>query len=103
MYLSFPMVFFNVINIGAIMSMILAISFVIYFQTNYKCITGTGAFLGISIGALVGLLMALFTASVNRDYLYFSEYISDKIACSVPDKQTFRCNVYKGQELIGRF
>jgi len=103
MYLLFPMVFFNVINIGAITSMILLISFVIYFQMEYKCITGMGAFLGISIGVLVGLLMALFTASVNRDYLYFSEYISDKVACSVPDKQTFRCNVYKGQELIGQF
>ena len=72
-------------------------------QVQYQCITGMSASLGIFIGILSGLMMALFTASVNRDYLYFSEYISDKIACSVPDKQTFRCNVYKGHELIGRF
>ena len=102
-YLLFPMLLFNAINIGAIVSLIVVLAVVTVFQIQYQCINGMSAFIGISIGILSGLMMALFTGSVNRDYLYFSEYISDKIACSVPDKQTFRCNVYKGHELIGRF
>lgn len=102
-YLLFPMLLFNAINIAAIVSLILALAAVTFFQVQYQCISGMSAFFGICIGILSGLMMSLFTASVNRDYLYFSEYISDKIACSVPDKQTFRCNVYKGHELIGRF
>ena len=103
MYLLFPMVLFNVINIGAVITMILALAFVSYWQIEYRCIDKMSAFTGICIGLFIGLCTALFTASVNRDYLYFSEYISDKVACSVPDKQTFRCNVYKGQDLIGQF
>lgn len=102
-YLLFPMVLFNVINVGAIISLLFVLGLVIYFQIDYMCITSMGAFLGVIIGVFIGLLSALFTASVNRDQLYFSEYISDKVACSVPDKQTFRCNVYKGQDLIAQF
>lgn len=102
-YLLFPMLLFNAINIGPIVSLLLALAAVTVFQIQYQCISEMSAFAGICIGIVSGLMMSLFTASVNRDYLYFSEYISDKIACSVPDKQTFRCNVYKGHELIGRF
>ena len=32
--------------------------------------------------------------------LYFDELLSNKVACSRPSKQSFKCSVYKGGELI---
>ena len=36
----------------------------------------------------------------NDSLLYYDEYVSDKVACSRPEKQTFKCAVYKNGELL---
>ena len=61
-----------------------------------------GIVTGIMLGLFVGFVWALVTSTIDADQLYFSEYISDKVACSVPSKQAFKCNVYKNGELISQ-
>ena len=88
-YLFVPMIMFNVLNIMVLGSLFLALCIISYFQTNYGCLTTTGIIYGVFIGLLIGTITVFVTSTINRDYLYYSEYISDKVACTIPEKQTF--------------
>ena len=57
------------------------------------------------MGGLVGLILGgswymLLHESGYDSLLYFDELLSNKVACSRPSKQSFKCSVYKGGELI---
>jgi hypothetical protein len=36
----------------------------------------------------------------NPELLYYDDLISNKIACSKPSQQKFKCSVYKNGELL---
>ena len=42
----------------------------------------------------------MFKLSGNTSLLYYDDYTSNKVACSKPNKQTFKCSVYKNGEII---
>lgn len=76
---------------------------VIDTTTRYslKCTKLQGSILGILIGLMLGTIWYnMFKLSGNSSLLYYDEYTSNKIACSKPNKQTFKCSVYKNGELI---
>ena len=102
-YLVFAMVYSGIFNISVIVGFFLALLFVIFTQIYYGCLQSVGAVMGLFVGIFMGIITGFITGFINRDYLYFSEYISDKVACSIPQKQTFRCNVYKNGEIINSF
>lgn len=101
-YLLFPMVMFGVVNELVLSILGVLTAFVCLVQYRYGCLTPVGIITGIMVGTLVGFLWALSTSTISSDQLYFSEYISDKVACSVPTKQAFKCNVYKNGKLISQ-
>lgn len=100
-YLFLPMFANNEINYGLIsfifiLFIIDAVNKVMNYCTNY---------IGVITGLFVGLLMGsvwytIFKSSGNSNLLYFEEVSSNKVYCSKPKKQTFKCSVYKNGELI---
>lgn len=105
-YLCFPMFITNSINIGIVAFLIFYFIFDIiikYFlgctntQTDFiKSVVADflgGSFFGISISCL----MFFFG---GQNLLLLTETQSNKVSCSVPDKQTFKCNVYKNGTLV---
>ena len=61
--------------------------------------------LGVSLGGLLGALMgyswyAVFKYTGNESLLYYNELQSNNVQCSRPNKQTFKCTVYKNGEVI---
>jgi uncharacterized membrane protein YukC len=65
-----------------------------------RCIPSTvdlllNVIFGIGIAAIIVLLI------VPSQYLFFNQISSNKEICTMPSKQTFKCNVYKNGELIG--
>ena len=101
-YLLFPMMMFETMNVAILVVLLILISLVCLFQFKNGCLTPIGIVTGIMLGLFVGFVWALVTSTIDADQLYFSEYISDKVACSVPSKQAFKCNVYKNGELISQ-
>ena len=103
-YLLFPMIPPFQANVGVfnpsvmVFLSIFAISNTILYGgtcSHYKLML-LGMFIGISCG--VGwFLLFYFT---DKNYLFFNELISNTAICSRPSKQTFKCNVYKGGEII---
>lgn len=66
-----------------------------------KCTTFGGVIIGLLTGVLFGSLWyTLFHSTGYNSLLYFDEVVSNKVYCSRPKKQTFKCAVYKNGELI---
>lgn len=56
----------------------------------------------IGIGILLASITVLWMIEIGAGkYLYYKETSSTKEMCHQPDKQTFKCAVYKNGELIG--
>ena len=101
-YLLFPMISHNVFNFP-----MMVIFFSIYIcdiiiRIMYKCTNilaiALGTFLGITLAIL---FITMISASPNgNSLLYYNDFISDKIACSAPSKQKFKCSVYKNGQLL---
>ena len=105
-YLCFPMFVSDSINIGIVAFLIfyLIFDFIIkyflgcfkeqntFFKYAFADFVG-GSFFGISISCL----MFYFG---GQNLLLLTETQSDKVSCSRPSNQTFKCNVYKNGTLI---
>lgn len=71
------------------------------FQYTRKCSDEVGIFMGIVIGLFFGTIWFWMWFAFNRkDLLFFNELVSSNAVCSRPNKQTFKCSVYKGGELL---
>jgi hypothetical protein len=66
-----------------------------------KCTTIIGVIIGLLTGFLFGSLWyTLFHSTGYNSLLYFDQVVSNKVYCSRPKKQSFKCAVYKNGELI---
>jgi len=102
MYLFLPMFVNGETNFWIVASLITYFIFDMSIKTSNKCITSmTELFLnvlsGFSLSALIVLLM--YTGGSSK-YLFYNEVVSNSETCSMPSKQTFKCQVYKNGELI---
>lgn len=71
------------------------------FKMRYMCTTGLGIFSGASIGALYSWICYSILHNNGGDkFLYFNTISSNNVYCTKPKKQQFKCNVYKGGEII---
>jgi hypothetical protein len=60
-------------------------------------------FINTVIGLASGIVSVMTLYMMNKqEFLFFNEMSSTKDVCSMPSKQTFKCNVYKNGELIGQ-
>jgi hypothetical protein len=100
-YLILPMIFNSQLNFPLIIILGSLLSLDMITKVKARCTTGAGAVLG----ALVGFVFAagwysMFKAAGMSSLLYFNELSSDRVLCSRPSKQTFKCSVFKNGELI---
>ena len=100
-YLLLPMYYNDRMNFGVMISL-----FVLQgVDIVAKVINGCTSYVGAALGSLVGFVLGsawyvLFKATGHESLIYFNELDSNKVMCSRPSKQTFKCSVYKHGELI---
>lgn len=99
-YLFIPMFKFNVINYSVLLSIILLASADAIVIMNNMCANIVGVLYAVVVGFLLGMTIVLMFHSINPDILYHTDFVSDKVACSMPSQQNFKCKVYKNGELI---
>ena len=102
MYISMPMFLNGEVNFW-IFGGLLGYFFLDMFIKMYKkCVIKTSdLFLNVLLGlASSALIVTLMYAGGSSKFLFFNETSSTKEVCSVPSKQTFRCSLFQGGELI---
>lgn len=75
------------------------------YNSYHNCAhLGTGLILGGLLGALCGLVWFYiwFIRPDTRHLLFYNELVSNNAICSRPSQQHFKCEVYKGGELISQ-
>jgi hypothetical protein len=106
-YLCFPMFVSKNINIGIISFFIFYIIFDLIIKIMLKCIQDfniyrnfiIGDFIaGSAIGISVSCILYYFG---GQNLLFTADISSNKISCSRPSQQKFKCSVYKNGEIIG--
>lgn len=100
-YLLLPMVLTEQYNIMVVI-FLFSLLFIDGITRILKgCASKLGVFLGIMFGTLLGFgWSSLFYYTGHGDLLYFNEIISNKVVCNRPEKQTFKCALYKNGKLI---
>lgn len=100
-YLFLPMFASKQINYGLVVALLSIFVVDGISKIMNKCTTAGGVILGLLTGVLFGSLWyTLFHSTGYNSLLYFDEVVSNKVYCSRPKKQTFKCAVYKNGELI---
>jgi hypothetical protein len=100
-YLVLPMYYNNQINYIVLASLLCLLALDAITKISNKCTTSGGSILGTLVGFVLGASWyTLFHQSGYDSLLYFDELQSNKVMCSKPSKQTFKCSVYKGGTLI---
>ena len=99
-YMLIPMYMYNVLNIPLLMFISLLCGADSIIVISNKCSNSVAVLLAIIIGLLAGLILSSAFTQINPDVMFHTDLISDKLACSVPSDQKFKCRVYKNGELI---
>jgi hypothetical protein len=101
MYVLLPMINMDMVNFPLIIVfLIIYISDCIIKYKN-KCSSMIGIIMGSVLGLFFGITwFIVIKSSGQTGLLYYDDLISNKIACSRPTKQNFKCQVYKNGELI---
>lgn len=103
MYISFPMFSNGEVNFWIFGGLLAYFFLDIFIKMYKKCVIKTGdLFLNILLGlASSALIVTLMYAGGSSKFLFFNETSSTKEVCTVPSKQTFKCQVYKDGTLVG--
>ena len=101
-YLYMPMQYVSGINYPVL----IFITSLLVLDAGTKISGGCTTFGGVMLGSLVGFVLGLlwfiaFYSTGHEDLLFFNAEPSNNVICSRPKKQTFKCLVYKGSEIIG--
>lgn len=101
-YLYMPMKNISGINYPVLMF----VTGLLVLDAGTKVMGGCTTFSGVLLGSLVGFLLgvgwfALFYSTDHKDLLFFNAESSNNVVCSRPQKQTFKCSVYKNGTLVG--
>jgi len=104
MYLCTPMFINQSMNymVLALLITYLIITIIVFYHRN--CARNmTEIFVNIVLGISAGIAIPVFFyMGSSSKYLFFNELSNNKEVCTMPSKQTFKCNVYKNGELIGQ-
>ena len=100
-YLILPMKYNNQMNYLVLVSLLCLFGLDAVTKIMNKCTTTGGSILGGLVGFILGASwFSVFHYSGYDSLLYFDELTSNKVTCSRPSKQTFKCSVYKNGQLI---
>jgi hypothetical protein len=98
-YMFMPMLQYNSYNV-IMLSIILVFFFIdAVSKIMYGCTPIVGVIIGLAIGWIVGYLWYLFVSAANNEMVFFNVENGASI-CSRPNKQTFKCKVYRNGEVI---
>jgi hypothetical protein len=99
-YLFVPMMLNRIMNFP--LFFVILVLFVIdcSMKSSHYCTTPSGIILGAFIGIVWGLFWYFVIQSQNNELLYYDDLLSNKVACSRPTQQKFKCSVYKNGELL---
>lgn len=107
MYLCLPMFIGGSVNWFVFAGLLVYLGVDMGVKTAQQCITWSkqGA-MGVLGDVLMGfglsaMIVSAMYAGGSQQYLFFNETSSNKEVCSMPKKQTFKCQVYKNGELVG--
>lgn len=101
-YLITPMVTTGIVNMPLLVS--LALMTIVDATVNLRdeCTELSFIVIAIVFASIIGTLWSVLIYSVKRELAYHTDYIStNKLACSLPSKQKFKCVVKKNGEIIG--
>ena len=100
-YLIGPMIINNAVNYLLVVFLFILLLIDSFSRITHNCTTPMGVAFGVILGLFIGGIYILMLKSSGYDYLlYNDDFISNKIACSKPNKQQFKCAVYKNGELL---
>jgi hypothetical protein len=101
LYVLFPMINMHMINFPLIIIFLLLYITDCIIKHRNKCASPVGIIMGSILGAFFGITwFIIIRATGQTGLLYYDDLVSNKIACSRPTKQNFKCQVYKNGELI---
>ena len=103
MYLFLPMFSNGGVNFWIVASLLSYFFIDLFIKFFKKCVTNMNdLFLNILMGLVsAAIIVSLMYAGGSGNYLFYNETTSSNgQVCSMPSKQTFRCQVYKNGELV---
>ena len=101
-YLLIPMIVNGIVNLYILFSLALITITDIIINNAYKCLSLPNVIVSVIFGCLIGVFWSLLIYSIKPELTYHTDYItSNKLACSMPSKQNFKCVVKKNGEIIG--
>lgn len=103
-YICLPMFMYKNVNLAVISAFIIGGLVEYSVKRVFKCINAMDAILNLLIGSVLGIVITvlLFKNKNTRNLLFVNELTSgsNKEVCSMANKQTFKCSVYKNGELL---
>ena len=103
-YICLPMFMYKNVNIAIISAFIIGGLIEYSVKRVFNCINTFEAILNFLIGSVLGIVITvcLFKNKDTRNLLFVNELTSgsNKEVCSMANKQTFKCSVYKNGELL---
>jgi hypothetical protein len=99
-YLFLPMLMNDIMNLPLLIILLMLFVIDCVIKSSNKCTTPIGIVLGSFLGLVWGLMWYFLIQTQNPELLYYDDLISNKIACSKPTQQQFKCSVYKNGELL---
>ena len=103
MYLFLPMFTHGGVNFWIVTSLLSYFFIDLFIKVYKKCITNMNdLFLNILMGLTsAAIIVLLMYAGGSGNFLFYNETTSGNTQiCSMPSKQTFKCQVYKNGELV---
>ncbi len=95
------MINMNMVNFPLIIIFLLLYVADCIIKHRNKCSSVVGIIMGSILGLIFGITWFLIIKATGQTgLLYYDDLVSNKIACSRPTKQNFKCQVYKNGELI---
>lgn len=100
-FMLFPMILYHVYNIKLITILLICYVIDIIIRKNFNC---TNA-ISIMGGSCLGLAIALSWAYIlketnNKSLLYYDDLVSNKLSCTRPSNEQFKCSVFQNGELL---
>jgi hypothetical protein len=99
-YILIPMVVNNAMNLPFLCILLILFAIDSGIRSQNKCTTLIGILFGSVIGIVLAIMWYLIIKNNAPSLLYYDDLISNKVACSRPTKQQFKCSVYKNGQLL---
>tara|TARA_R110002072_G_scaffold256433_1_gene415250 strand:- start:708 stop:1337 length:630 start_codon:yes stop_codon:yes gene_type:complete len=100
-YLLLPMIYNKQMNWMVILFIIILFIIDIFTKITNGCTQLPGIFTGTISGLILGTMWySMLHSSGNQKLTYFNDFITNNVVCARPEKQSFKCSVYKNGELI---